>query len=324
MKRRRVPARVPARVACDCSGGETSGNGTQKGERGSGRKNGARVAKMGDPRGKLDARNAAAEKAKVRPRGRRIYTPKRKDWRERTPRERGLTKTTRTKKSGGIKGTVVKKENGHPTGAGVQPLSAVEWSDEEQKILEQGLQRFSASKMTPLMRYVKIAALLPRKGVRDVALRVRWHNRRDNSKKKKTSDGKKNDKKEKEPAKPSVFSMRPPAPTPPANPPGYLPQLPLQMEDHGADGVGGIGGATGQLLNENLRVINLIRQNIAMNNMHENTELLGRFRDNILQILNKMGNMPGVMSQMPPLPVNLNEELTNAYLPAPRMPPGPQ
>lgn len=235
-----------------------------------------------------------------------------------------LTEVMFAKKSGGIKGTVVKKENGHTTGADVQPLSAVEWSDEEQKILEQGLQRFSASKMTPLMRYVKIAALLPRKGVRDVALRVRWHNRRDNSKKKKTSDGKKNDKKEKEPAKPSVFSMRPPVPNPTVNPPGYLPQLPLPMEDHGADGVGGVGGATGQLLNENLRVIHLIRQNIAMNNMHENTELLGRFRDNILQILNKMGNMPGVMSQMPPLPVQLNEELTNAYLAPPRLPPGPQ
>ncbi len=52
----------------------------------------------------------------------------------------------------------------------------------------------------------------------------------------------------------------------------------------------------------------------------ENTELLMTFRDNILSILNHMQNMGGVMSDMPALPVRMNVELANNFLP--RGPPG--
>ena len=49
--------------------------------------------------------------------------------------------------------------------------------------------------------------------------------------------------------------------------------------------------------------------------VNENTELLVRYRDNILTILNQMNSMTGVMQQMPPLPVRLNVELANNFLP---------
>ena len=49
--------------------------------------------------------------------------------------------------------------------------------------------------------------------------------------------------------------------------------------------------------------------------MNENTELLMSFRDNILAILNQMNAMGGIMSEMPPLPVRLNVELANNFLP---------
>lgn len=37
--------------------------------------------------------------------------------------------------------------------------------------------------------------------------------------------------------------------------------------------------------------------------VHENTQLLVQFRDNILAIINAMEAMGGVMAQMPQLPV---------------------
>ncbi len=55
--------------------------------------------------------------------------------------------------------------------------------------------------------------------------------------------------------------------------------------------------------------------------VNENTELLVRFRDNILSILQQMDGMQGVMSQMPPLPVRLNVDLANNFLPKAGTPP---
>ncbi|WVZ03372.1 hypothetical protein V8G54_024178 [Vigna mungo] len=49
---------------------------------------------------------------------------------------------------------------------------AVEWSVDEQYRLEEGLAKYADE--PSIMRYIKIAALLPDKTVRDVALRCRW------------------------------------------------------------------------------------------------------------------------------------------------------
>ncbi len=53
----------------------------------------------------------------------------------------------------------------------------------------------------------------------------------------------------------------------------------------------------------------------VLGQVNENTELLVRYRDNILTILNQMNSMTGVMQHMPPLPVRLNVELANNFLP---------
>lgn len=89
-------------------------------------------------------------------------------------------------------------------------LYDVEWAEEEQRTLEvrlgwgspghhqnsatshtaglprvcacltqEGLQRYSTARLSSLSLYVKLAALLPLKAVRDVALRVRWMSKRD-------------------------------------------------------------------------------------------------------------------------------------------------
>lgn len=51
---------------------------------------------------------------------------------------------------------------------------ALDWTEEEQRALEAGLQRYPPEAFDLVQRYVKIAAMLPRKSVRDVALRARW------------------------------------------------------------------------------------------------------------------------------------------------------
>ncbi|XP_043814207.1 uncharacterized protein LOC110619395 isoform X2 [Manihot esculenta] len=53
---------------------------------------------------------------------------------------------------------------------------AVEWSVDEQYKLEEGLNKFADE--PSIMRYIKIAATLPDKTVRDVALRCRWMTRK--------------------------------------------------------------------------------------------------------------------------------------------------
>ena len=59
-------------------------------------------------------------------------------------------------------------------------LYDVAWTPDEQATLEAGLTRYDETRYTSLWRYIKIAAELPAKGVRDVALRVRWMRRRGN------------------------------------------------------------------------------------------------------------------------------------------------
>jgi hypothetical protein len=57
-------------------------------------------------------------------------------------------------------------------------LYDAQWSKEEQAVLERGMETYGADAYASLWRYIKIAATLPAKGVRDVALRMRWMNKR--------------------------------------------------------------------------------------------------------------------------------------------------
>jgi Ni,Fe-hydrogenase III large subunit len=99
--------------------------------------------------------------------------------------------------------------------------------------------------------------------------------------------------------------------------PMYTPPLPPIDNDDGIS-KDAIGGPTGHLLEHNVQVIGQIRANLAACKLQENTKLLVQFRDNIFAILNGMTNMPGIMSQMPPLPVKLNSELADRILPMPQ------
>ncbi|CAF1803589.1 unnamed protein product [Brassica oleracea var. botrytis] len=57
---------------------------------------------------------------------------------------------------------------------------AMNWSSEEQAILEDALVRYSSEPSPSISRYAKIASELQHKSVRDVAMRCRWTNLTEN------------------------------------------------------------------------------------------------------------------------------------------------
>ena len=69
------------------------------------------------------------------------------------------------------------------------------------------------------------------------------------------------------------------------------PPLVSQLDDHGAGTVGVVGGPLSQLLEQNYAILNQFKQNMEVYKVNENTELLVRFRDNILTVLNQMNAM---------------------------------
>lgn len=209
--------------------------------------------------------------------------------------------------------------------------------------------------ISSLQRYVQIASHIPGKSVRELAMRIAWKTKRESSRKRKVEEAqtkRAKQKSEREPRGQSIFSVgaRPPLPNnaavsmqadPSPSSMGMglqgpmsaaMSQLPPlhgsvqmntqqfaalipQLEDHGSDTVGNLGGATSQLLEQNISLINHVRSNWANCRIHETGHQLSQFRDNILKILNSMSVMPGKMTQMPPLPVKLNIELASHILP---------
>ncbi|XXG60253.1 hypothetical protein AAC387_Pa04g2209 [Persea americana] len=204
----------------------------------------------------------------------------------------------------------------------------VDWSIKEQSILEEGLVRYAEE--SNIMRYIKIAAKLPDKTVRDVALRCRWMTdnlQNDKGKRRKLEDyctGRKmKDKKVMllcfwmEKLMDSSLKANIP-PSPPLHTATCSFAIHhVNQNDHLSCKVPSVGGATIHLLDENAQVFNQITTNLASFKIQENFDLFYLARNNITSILNDMRNTPGIMSRMSPLPVSLNEELTSIALPNP-------
>jgi hypothetical protein len=199
---------------------------------------------------------------------------------------------------------------------------SVDWGRKEQQTLEEALSKFPAEKHSALDRFIRVASLLPDKGVRDVALRVRWMSRKEQGKRRKTEvDGgvgkKTGGRREGRAEKQSIFAMRPPAmPASGSQQQQQQQQQQAQMGSFATRNLGGEGidGPTGQLLGENMHVINQVRHNLSQCRVQENLELFKQVRDNVLKIYGTMQRTSGIMSHMPPLPVQLNEQLANVVL----------
>ncbi|WVZ01101.1 hypothetical protein V8G54_027170 [Vigna mungo] len=192
------------------------------------------------------------------------------------------------------------------------PGISLDWTAEEQAILEDGLSKYASE--SNIVRYAKIALQLQHKTVRDVALR-----KKENSKRRKDDHNltrKSKDKKERvsDPAvKSSNFAAR-------SNVSPYAPPM-ITMDNDDGISYTAIGGPTGELLEQNAQALNQISTNLSAFQVQENINLFCQTRDNILKIVNELNDSPEVMKQMPPLPVKVNEELANSILPRTALPP---
>ncbi|XP_044489764.1 uncharacterized protein LOC123214102 [Mangifera indica] len=188
---------------------------------------------------------------------------------------------------------------------------AVDWSMHEQLKLEEGLIKYSDE--PNIMRYVKIAATLRDKTVRDVALRCRWMTRK-RRKPEEYNFGKKVISRK---DKLVELNLKTNIPLTYSQNMGSYPFLMHQMDQNGPFPfeVLGISGTTRHLLEQNSQAFSQITANLSTFKLQDNVELFCHTRNNIIAILNDMRDMPGIMSQMPPLPVSINEDLANSILP---------
>ncbi|KAJ0256214.1 hypothetical protein HA466_0092070 [Hirschfeldia incana] len=169
------------------------------------------------------------------------------------------------------------------------PPLASEWSTEEQLRLEVGLERFKDK--PSIMKYIKIAATLPDKTVRDVALRCRWMTRK-RRKAEEMNCGKR-----------ISYSKDKQVELTSSIPSSSYPFLtPSTTSD--------LSGNAISLLDQNVRAFSQIRANLSSYKAHDNIDLFYQARNNLISIQNDMNNMPGLMSQMPPLPVAVDDDLS--------------
>lgn len=184
---------------------------------------------------------------------------------------------------------------------------AVEWSAEEQDKLNEGLRRFADE--PNIMKYIRIAATLQDKTVRDVALRCRWMTRKRRKPEEYNLGKKVNSRKDK-----LVELSATNASCLPQNMAAYTPMV-QHMDQNELLYCEGIDGTSRQLLKQNAQAFNQISTNMHMFKLQENLDLFCHARNNITSILKNMRDMPGIMSQMPPLPVSIDEDLANTILP---------
>ncbi|KQK00437.1 uncharacterized protein LOC100845515 isoform X2 [Brachypodium distachyon] len=179
---------------------------------------------------------------------------------------------------------------------------AVEWSYPELQMLNDGLHKYANE--PGIMKYIKIAAMLPEKTVRDVAMRCQWIAKKENTRRRKTEEhyhGKRiKDRKEKM-AESSLWTTN----------------HPVQTDIRGSSipSASDIDRAMLNILEENAQLLNQIEANILTSQAQNNIDLFHRTRRNINDLLQSMSQIPGIMSKMPQLPVSVDEKLASYLLP---------
>ncbi|KAM0875778.1 hypothetical protein ACQ4PT_036595 [Festuca glaucescens] len=179
---------------------------------------------------------------------------------------------------------------------------AVEWSYPELQMLNDGLHKYTS--VPGIMKYIKIAAMLPEKTVRDVAMRCQWMAEKQNTRRWRTEEhyvGRKiKDRKDKM-VESSLRTMN----------------RPVQIDTRGSSftAASDIDRAMLNILEENAQLLNQIEANILTSQAQNNIDLFHRTRRNINDLLQSMSQIPGIMSKMPRLPVSVNDKLASYLLP---------
>ncbi|XP_008668360.1 uncharacterized isoform X2 [Zea mays] len=191
-----------------------------------------------------------------------------------------------------------------------------DWSDREVAILKEGLVRYARE--PSIMRYIKIAAMLPNRTIRDVALRCWWSTQ--GKERRKKPDGFYTGKKMRDmkPIQDKMVASVPIAnfhmtPTTNVTPFSISMQHPNQQSQVPKEAPI-VDSATQRLLEENNQLLNQISANIKTFKTVENTDLFLRTSNNIKTILSRMSETHGIMGQMPPLPLSINEDHINSLI----------
>lgn len=193
---------------------------------------------------------------------------------------------------------------------------AVEWTEEEQYKLEEGLVKYKDE--PSILKYIKIAALLRDKTVRDVALRCRWMTR----KRRKQEDphlGRKGNYRKDKFVESSSKTNLPSASISNMNMTPYSIQ-PKQMDQNQRIKCQVLTGKAKHLLEQNIQALNQINSNMSLLKLQDNIDLFCHTRDNInniYAILNdcSMRELSGKIGQMQELPVSIDQNLANSILP---------
>jgi len=179
---------------------------------------------------------------------------------------------------------------------------AVEWSYPELQMLNDGLHKYAS--VPGIMKYIKIAAMLPEKTVRDVAMRCHWMAEKQNTRRRRTEEhhvGRKiKDRKDKM-AESSLRTTNHPVQT--------------YTRCSSFPAASDIDRAMLNILEENAQLLNQIEANILTSQAQNNIDLFHRTRRNIDDLLQSMSQIPGIMSKMPRLPVSVDEKLASYLLP---------
>ncbi|VAI88791.1 unnamed protein product [Triticum turgidum subsp. durum] len=187
--------------------------------------------------------------------------------------------------------------------------SPSDWTPYELSIFQEGLTRYARE--PTIMKYIKIAAMLPTKTIRDVALRCRWTAGKESRRRKPDEfyAGKRiRDLKEKMVVSTSLANFQ-------MAPPNNLVPFSMSMHHPGQNSLAtNEDNATQHLLEENNQLLNQISANIETFKLGENMDLFLRTNNNIQTILKRMSETPGVMGQMRPLPEPVNEGQLNSLL----------
>ncbi|KAF6160751.1 hypothetical protein GIB67_035952 [Kingdonia uniflora] len=199
---------------------------------------------------------------------------------------------------------------GAPPGVNLDRGFALDWSLEEQSKLVEGLDKYGNE--SNIMKYIKVAATLREKTVRDVALRCRWMINGKRRKQGRYMEKKMNGGKETVPGS-SFDAVSPPVPLLNMATHSFMTNH-LGRNERISSEAPTVLSTTRHLLDENGKAFSQIAANLETLKVQDNIDLFCRTRNNIRTILNDMREMPGVMSQMRPLPVLVNEELANTVL----------
>uniref|UniRef100_A0A7N0U141 Uncharacterized protein n=1 Tax=Kalanchoe fedtschenkoi TaxID=63787 RepID=A0A7N0U141_KALFE len=178
---------------------------------------------------------------------------------------------------------------------------AVDWSIDEQHILDEGLIKFANE--PPVMKYVKISGLLMDKTARDVAMRCNWMKKKRRKQNEPNAEKKTTTRKE-IPSKDNLCSAPPLNMAPYSHSTHNMVPTKLAHEAY--------QGPFQNLLQENAELFSRIDGNFSA--LKENLDLFRHTRNNIITLLNNMTDLRGTLSPMPPLPVSINEDLVNTVL----------